>query len=271
MRSPMAMAFNPPRRFPGYVRLAAITAFIFSIVYYVRNTNPALGSRYLPESLHWPNNDYTQEQPLVPANDELHPIDTLISHAEESFEAQLKKETKDLKSAAAAYRQKRGRHPPPGFDAWFNFAQENNAIIVEDFFDQMYHDLAPYWGVPAATLRREARQDGQKISIRDGHSTAGTDWFWTTIWNNLTTSIEHLLPDMDIPLNPMDEPRIVVPWEEINKYMEIEKKSRVIHPTSQVVERFRTLPPPDVGDEDVKLREVEWETNGKFCTWISRN
>jgi len=266
----MAMAFNPPRRFPSYVRFAAITALIFSIIYYVRNTNPSyttISSKYLPESLHWQDVEYIPEQPLIPAPDELHPIDTLISHAEENFEAQLKKETKDLKSTAEAYRLKRGRHPPPGFDAWFKFAQEHNAIIVEEFFDQIYHDLSPYWGLPAASLRRESRHDGMKISIRNGHSTNSTEWFWNVIWNDLTGSIAHLLPDMDIPINPMDEPRIVVPWEEIEKYTDIEKKARVIHPTSQVVESFQALPPPDQGDEDVQLREVKWESEG-MCTEI---
>lgn len=263
----MAMAFNPPRRFPSIVRFVAIAALITFIVYYVRTTNPSysLGSHYIPDSIYWPKIPYTPEQPLKPVADaDIHPIDTLIAHAEDKFEAQLKKETKDVKSAAAAYRKRRGRHPPPGFDAWFTFAQERNAIIVEDFFDQIYHDLAPYWGIAASSLRREAREDGMKISIRDGQSGASSSWFWTQIWLNLTMTIEHLLPDMDIPLNPMDEPRIVTPWEEINEYMKTEKKTRAMHPTSQVIERFQKLPPPDVGDEDVVPRKVKWQTDGKL-------
>lgn len=260
----MAMAFNPPRRFPSFVRLAVIALFVISVIYYVRNTNPTrgLGSQYLPDSIHWPKTPYSHEQPLIPGD--VHPIDTLISNAEDIMEAQLKKETKDVKSAAAAYRTRRGRHPPPGFDAWFKYAQERDAIIVEDFFDQIYHDLAPYWGIAAASLRREAREDGMKISIRNGVAEASSSWFWTEIWHNLTATIEHLLPDMDIPLNPMDEPRIVAPWEDINKYMQIEKKTRFLHPKKQVIERFQKLPPPNVGDEDVKPRDVKWQTDGSY-------
>lgn len=266
MRSPVAMAFSPPRRFPGFVRLIFIATILCFLIYYTQNTGPrySLGSQYLHDSIHWPKVPYNPEQPLRPSMPNTHPIDTLISHAEESFETQLQKQSNDVQSAAAAYRKRRGRHPPPGFDAWFQFAQERNAIIVEDYFDQIYHDLAPYWGVPAGSLRREARGDGMKISIRDNHAAASSNWFWTEIWYNLTATIEHLLPDMDIPVNPMDEPRIVAPWEDIAKYMEIEKKTRFIHPTSQVIQHFQKLPPPDQGDEDVQMRDVQWQTDGRF-------
>ena len=70
-----------------------------------------------------------------------HPIDHLIHNAQTEFDAVLAKQTHDLHAGAAAYRERRGRHPPPGFDAWYKYAQEHNAVIVEDFWDQIYHDL----------------------------------------------------------------------------------------------------------------------------------
>ena len=101
------------------------------------------------------------------------------------------------------------------------------------------------------------------INIRDKHATAGSDWFWTQIWLNLTKTIEHLLPDMDIPLNAMDEPRIVTPWEKINEYVEIERKGRSMPPAKEVTSEWKKLPPPTEGDFDVKTRDKKWENTRK--------
>lgn len=198
------------------------------------------------------------------STNDVHPIDTLIEAGEFDFAAVLKKETTNVAAAAAAYRTRRGRHPPPGFDAWFKFAQDNDAIIVEDFFDQVHHDLNPFWGLPPKTIRKEAWDFEMTINIRNGKATAGSDWFWTQIWLNMTQTIQHLLPDMDIALNAMDEPRIVVPWEDIEKYMKAEKKARTILDPAKVKGKFNSLPPPSrVGLETV-TRDKEWEGTSKY-------
>lgn len=64
-----------------------------------------------------------------------HPIDDLIEEADRQQHALLQKESQTLADAVRAYEHRRGRRPPPGFDAWFHFAQENNALIIEEFFD----------------------------------------------------------------------------------------------------------------------------------------
>ena len=203
-------------------------------------------------------------KPEAPATSSTHPIDELIVGAEKSFEELLKKESKDLKSAAAEYRKRRGRHPPPGFDTWFKFAQNNSAIIVEDFFDQIHHDLGPFWGLPASTMRKEAWDYEMTIHVRGHNATAGSDWFWTKIWLNLTKTIEHMLPDISLPLNAMDEPRIVAPWEQVNEYMEIERSTRSIPPASEVISEFQKLENPGNGpDKDVETRPKEWEDTRK--------
>lgn len=202
--------------------------------------------------------------PKSDAQDSVHPIDTLFEKAEKEFEEVLKKETRDVKSAAKAYRERRGRHPPPGFDDWFKFAQEKNAVMVEDFFDQIYHDLNPFWGLSPATMRKEGWDYEMTINIRNNNATAGSDWFWTKIWLDLVKTIEHLLPDMDIPLNAMDEPRIVTPWETINEYMEIERKERSMPPAAEVSSEYQTLAPPGEVEKDLKTRERKWEDTREY-------
>ncbi len=62
------------------------------------------------------------------------------------------------------------------------------------------------------------------INVRGGNATARSDWFWTQIWLELIKTIEHLLPDWTWPLNAMDEPRLVVPWEQMDDYMAVGRR-----------------------------------------------
>jgi hypothetical protein len=188
-----------------------------------------------------------------------HPIDPLIRTAENEFAAKLSKSTQTLAAAAAAYRKRRGRHPPPGFDKWYEFATERNAIIVEDFWDQIYHDLEPFWGVPPARIRKDALKFDMRVQIRDGKVSTGSDWWWTQIWLKMIQTVEHLLPDMDLALNPMDEPRMMVPWEDIDVYMKKAAKTRRIVDIESVVSSFSTqmLEAPQEDHSDVP--PVQWE------------
>lgn len=195
-----------------------------------------------------------------------HPIDKLIYDAQLNFAELTSKESKSIEQAAEAYRKRRGRHPPPGFDKWYKFATENKAIIVEDFFDQVYHDLEPFWGLPAKVLRKESWDFEMTINIRNGTASAGSDWFWTQIWLNMIKTIEHLLPDMDLALNAMDEPRLVVPWEDIDKYMKKAAKTMGFPKSNNVVSEFQELPAPGEGDKAVVTRDKAWEGTSMIIT-----
>lgn len=283
--SPITMAYpGPPRRAGGLFRYAGLAVILIGLLCYLRYSAPSFTSVHEPVEVtpaHLPTiptqesstkgpdskpvaglpadaaPEAQTERPITTAKKAAHAIDDLIVGAEKTLADLLKKESKTVEAAAAEYRKRRGRHPPPGFDVWFKFAQEHGAVMVEDFFDQIYHDLGPFWGLPPATMRKEAWQYEMNINIRNHNASTGSGWFWTQIWLNLTQTIEHLLPDMDLALNAMDEPRIVVPWEEIDKYMEIERATRNMPPPSEVVSEFSTL--SDKPDPDSKVRPKEWE------------
>ncbi|OLN90177.1 Beta-1,2-xylosyltransferase 1-like protein 5 [Colletotrichum chlorophyti] len=199
-------------------------------------------------------------EPTPPGTPNTHPIDTLIKEADETFEKLLKKESKTLPEAAKAYRERRGRHPPPGFDAWFQFAQERKAVIVEDFFDQIYHDLRPFWGVEPSRIRKEAAEWEMVIQVRKGRATRESDWFWTVHWTNMLKTIEHLLPDMDIALNPMDEPRMVVPYEEMEQYLRDAALTEGMPEPKRVMNTFQQLPTSKKElDRNVKVKNKLWD------------
>ncbi|KAH6682702.1 hypothetical protein B0J14DRAFT_574193 [Halenospora varia] len=107
-----------------------------------------------------------------------------------------------------------------------------------------------------AVMRREAWEGGMTINVRNQKAKTGSDWFWTQIWLNMTQTIEHMLPDLDISLNPMDEPRIVVPWEEIDGLMEVERSTRYMPPQGETINNFSTL--GDVPDPEVKTKDKKF-------------
>ena len=289
------------RRSAGLVRYTLLAIIILTVMYFYRSgesaaitnsqgvgpsppyTNPVVadppqgplrpaeGKAELPtEKAETPLKpaESTEEPPIsppaAPPAGSAHPINGLIEGAEKVYHDLLKKESHDIKAAADEYRKRRGRHPPPGFDQWFKFAQENKAVMVEDFFDQIYHDLGPFWGLPANVMRKESAAYEMTITVRDRNASAGSDWFWTKIWLDMMKTIEHLLPDMDIPLNAMDEPRILAPWEEINSLMNRERETRNMPPPGEVIQEFSKLPPQADVDPGIKVRPKEWEEESKF-------
>ncbi|KAI9822537.1 MAG: hypothetical protein M1827_000256 [Pycnora praestabilis] len=245
---------NPPRR-----RRISLKKYLFLACFFSAATlwlrwsasAPKHHPFTLPARSNWLNNSISS------AEHSDHPIDLLIRAGKQEFDDLLSKRTTNLSAAAAAYRTRRGRHPPPGFEAWFEFAQGHDTVMVEDFWDQIYHDLNPFWGLPAKQIRRDAKELGMQIFIRDGKAHAYSDWFWTQIWLNLTQTVEQYLPDMDLPLNAMDEPRLVVPWEDIDNYMEMELASRRTPPPEDVVSEYTGL--ADVYVEKASARYVKWE------------
>ena len=154
-----------------------------------------------------------------------HPIDELIGRADVELARLLQKEARTLEDAAQQYRERRGRQPPPGFDKWYAFAQNRSAVMVEEFFDRIYDDLNPFWGVPAKQMREQAKTFEHAISVRNGIVTQRSDHddrVWMGLWQDMVASIVKdggWVPDVDMPINVMDESRMVVESEEIDAHM----------------------------------------------------
>jgi hypothetical protein len=111
-------------------------AIVLIIVYYL-----SLNECQLPVFLY---SSITPLQPLPSIKDDPHPIIPLMHTAATEFEALSNEESHDLASAAWTYRQKRGRHPPPGFDKWFAHAQSTVRSSLRKFWNQIYDDLTRY-------------------------------------------------------------------------------------------------------------------------------
>ncbi len=72
-------------------------------------------------------------------------------------------------------------------------------------------------------------------------------------------TVSKYLPDMVIPCNAMDEPRLVVPWDTINNYTEREQALRRMAAAADVSITYHNW---QQGDEDTSVEptKVEWES-----------
>lgn len=170
-----------------------------------------------------------------------HPIKKLMLDGRDLHQQTLQtKRTYDLKTTAAQYRHRRGRHPPPGFDKWFEAARETNAIIVEDYFDRIYKDVAPYWGVDAETLAKRSIADEFVVRVRNGNVTMQGKGHvpWMECWAKLIDEFAEYMPDFDMPVNMMDESRIIVPHDKLAALLAKEMESRKVLPTEEVTTEY---------------------------------
>ena len=194
-----------------------------------------------------------------------HPIDDLAKAAERKAEELLSKETRNTSAAAAAYRARRGRHPPPGFDAWVEYALSQDCIVVEDFFDQIYRDIEPFLGLKASEIRDAAANLPDVIRIRDGRVQPTTsEWHFVTAYHDMFSEIAMYLPDVDLPINTMDESRVLVPWENINELMLHSAESKNLH---KVPTKLSFGP---YGNEKLSHYDHSWLHEGPYWD-IARN
>ncbi|OCL03631.1 glycosyltransferase family 90 protein [Glonium stellatum] len=154
----------------------------------------------------------------IPQRSSSHPVDTLIKKAQTEFNRLLSQQTSTIAEAASAYRIRRGRHPPPGFEIWYNFAKSHNTVIIEEFWDQIHDDLAPFWGVPPEVLRDLSRSiDDNAFHLRNGtiKGRSNEGHIWMGIWWMMLDEIASYLPDLDMAMNIKDESRVLAPWETV--------------------------------------------------------
>ncbi|CAL3972130.1 unnamed protein product [Diplocarpon coronariae] len=204
----------------------------------------------------WPGAD---DDALSLPEKESHPILALLGRAGRQFDQVLAKETFTLTAAARHYRERRGRQPPPGFDKWWKYAKQNDAIIIEDLWDQIYHDLNPLWALDPKDMLRDVRAQTRQMKIRKGNVSRDHDHFWMPIWQDLIQSVAVDLPDMDLAMNTMDEPRIWVPVEKMDGYMEVERNGRRVLEGADLTDRFSVFVEQNATEA---VSEFPWDTSG---------
>lgn len=183
-----------------------------------------------------------------------HPIRKLMVDAKARHNALLAKRTHTLEDAAAHYRNLRGRHPPPGFDKWFKAAMDDKAIVVEEYFDRIYKDLTPFWGLDPEQIKTRANAWHHVVKVRNGTANGDGDVKdrvpWLQLWTALVAEFAKHLPDVDMPINYMDEPRLLVPHDTIAKLVQKEGKERKLLDQTKVTTKYKGLLAVDAAKPD---------------------
>lgn len=165
--------------------------------------------------------------------------------------------SRTFRETVAKYREKYGRHPPPGFkevcltkvllrvpvlrvcvlSQWYIYARKRNVHNIDDF-EQIMDDLRPFWAVDPKVIRKMAAKlpeneaDGVSgVHIRNKRVSFLTNKSWRSeAMANLISPFVKYLPDMDIAINLLDQPRLVVPFEDMQTLLTSEVESRRIFP-----------------------------------------
>ncbi|KAH0544768.1 hypothetical protein FGG08_001135 [Glutinoglossum americanum] len=257
------MVLRPTMAMMRRMAISAGVVIVVGLLYRVYFGRVVVSTTDWPSSLgHHIINDDDDLNPSSPSTS-FHPIDLLVLKAQKQFQSLLSKKTSDLRSAAAAYRSRRGRHPPPGFDIWYNFAKKHNSLMIEDFFDQIYHDITPLWALPPSQMRRDIRgQDNNFIRIRNGIATKQGDFWRMQTWRDMIGEIAMYLPDMDIALNVMDEPRLSVKWEDMEEYMRKEGEGRKMATKGDVLSEYSGVIEGE--DDATPEEEFDWDRSAPY-------
>ncbi|KAL1973743.1 hypothetical protein VTN31DRAFT_5303 [Thermomyces dupontii] len=209
-----------------------------------------------------------------------HPISRLILDAGKQFKQRVSSQSKSLPEAVAEYRRRYGMPPPPNFDKWYKFARDRGVQIIDDY-DTIYHSLLPFWSLPPKVIRQRAKEtigfDNNMIAllVRNGkiaNAEGGGDgykWQREATVEMMKPFVQYL-PDMDLAFNTHDEPRVVIPTEDLQRLVSYAKEVAI--PATNKKESLRnsfSRRPSDLGKGD-QIEEVTTTRFNRFAhqaTW----
>ncbi|KAK5125336.1 hypothetical protein LTR85_000445 [Meristemomyces frigidus] len=217
--------------------------------------------------------------PLQYTNSRVHPVDQLVRDAEASWMVTLQQQSQTLEDAVAEYRRRYGMPPPPNFDKWYAFAKRKDVQLVDEY-DTIYHSLLPFWGLPPSTIRarvREACGFGPNnlmcLLARDGkaaHVEGGQEWLQEAAVGMMENFVPYL-PDMDLAFNVHDEPRVVVPHDELSRLVGIAVNENLPAAFANPTPRNAFSPRPADVKNSKRIAEVKTTRFNVFAhqpTWI---
>ncbi|KAK2731957.1 hypothetical protein FQN57_003063 [Myotisia sp. PD_48] len=196
-------------------------------------------------------------------------VSDLVSNAELVWREYNHAQSTTFSEAVATYRRRYGRHPPPGYKEWYLSARSKKVQNIDDF-DQIMDDLRPFWAVEPKSIRQlaanmcyNAKDNGiSAIHIRNNTVANITFPSWRIdSMSSLVQRVTKYLPDMDIVMNRLDQPRVLVSWENMQGMLQTEAKSRN-NSSSNTTNSFT---PGMNGFMDFSL--TKYENIGESVTW----
>ena len=222
------------RKVLSIVSAISFVVFTFSLL---RNPgNVTFFSRSPQEVQHRPN-------PFDPGSS-THLITQLIDSAETEFESIRASQSKSLEEAVREYQRRYNTSPPPHFDKWYEFAIKRDTQLIDEY-DGIFDSILPFWAVEPSVLRARVREAlGYSENSNRGHEEwhrnylfgasirngtfgrvgrNGEDEWHREAIEGMTAGFVKFLPDMDIGFNLHDEPRVILPYGDLQRLIEVAK------------------------------------------------
>ncbi|KDQ62410.1 glycosyltransferase family 90 protein [Jaapia argillacea MUCL 33604] len=227
-RSRSTMAAPDTRNSFGRKRRAFLLAVVFGLTVllglFFKNLVEIfltdIASRAAPTQPH----EFASNGLLVVNPEGRHPILDLIERAESDWDEKLKRASKSFDEAVLEYKRRYGRAPPKGFDHWWEYVQEHN-VQLPDEYDQIFLDLEPFWGVKPADLhalmgthlenttesytvvKSEGNPELMVLagSLREDQRQGHLETAY--LWIDLLNEVQHHLPPFKAVFSPRDNPR----------------------------------------------------------------
>jgi hypothetical protein len=189
-----------------------------------------------------------------------HPIRKLITTARDEFATTTSTQSKTLKRPVEEYRRKYKIPPPPHFNKWYHFAIKNNVQLIDEY-DGIYHTLLPFWGLSPQAIRKRTRKalgsDNflSAVFVRNGEvvkTERGAEWRQKAVAGMLQGFVQYL-PDMDLAFNLHDEPRVILPNEDLTRLLQTAQKD--VMPTDTATKSPRnswSVKPKDVNNGHIE-------------------
>ena len=186
-----------------------------------------------------------------------HPIRRLVDTNERYFENMLSQQSATLSQAVREYKRRYGRSPPPGFDRWFEIAQSKDFRLIDEF-DVIMETLEPFWGLSPTALREriksvelqdamigiQVNSSGLTYSVEHHYAATLKQWTEPDVWGDI-------LPDVKFVISAFDEPRVVAPYDTIERAMAFARKDILVD-DGQLAEDYLTT-----------RNEIKWINIGK--------
>ncbi|RDL36698.1 Beta-1,2-xylosyltransferase 1 [Venustampulla echinocandica] len=100
---------------------------------------------------------------------ELQALSHVIASTKVDLESLLKRQSKNYTAAYEEYRRRYNAEPPPGFEAWYEFAAAHQSRIIDDF-DTIFDSISPFWRFSGKGVITTCRTPNRQAARRFGRN-----------------------------------------------------------------------------------------------------
>ncbi|KAI9927172.1 hypothetical protein ASPWEDRAFT_121624 [Aspergillus wentii DTO 134E9] len=205
-----------------------------------------------------------------------HPVLRLATESEKTFNATVKRQSKSLSEAVTEYKRRYNMPPPPNFDKWYEFAKARDTVLIDEY-DTIYHSLLPFWGIKPSVLRARARENLGRdnglmgVSVRQGapiYLSDGQGDFQPSATMAMIQTFSQWLPDMDLGFNAHDEPRVVVPHDELDQMVKRGREAQFRLNSNRQPEGNFSRTPKELAEPIERVNQTRFAQIDRQETWL---